>query len=292
MSNTITLSSGQELDLSHSSDSKPVIKTLTNGCTVVGYLVQDDDCENPLKTCEGMGSIFTARRSAGDKDLEEFRKARGFDDDYKPTRKANPLAVVLDVYSHSGECYAVSGSIEAMRFPDRQWDVGAGSAVWVPDTCCIENIWINAVKGLLPKEAVVYYTSKLQADGTCKNPKDLNRVTLRITNMPGLPPRYYKTFKLAYQAAMKLYGVKLPSDFSAIKYRESVAMCKGVLESFNAWLAGDCWGVCVDVFDDEGKPIDEDACWGHIGGKWANEALEDQMNCQIKHHSTSAEVAS
>jgi hypothetical protein len=271
----------------------------TSGVTVVGYLSHDDHCGNPLEDSDCMGQIYTARRRASHEHLEAFRKAKGLDENWERTRKPNPLAVSLDVYSHSGEVYAVSGSARAQAFPDRQWDVGSGSAVWVPDANSVENIWINAVKQLLPADVKVEYKSRRNADGTairrparcgetpyfldgtCIDERYSNRPTLLVS---GKKDRAFKSFKAAYRAALKDFGVKLPDNFAELQYREAVKMCEDVLESFNAWLSGDCYGVVVEVFDKEGKRLEHDSCWGYIGHRWALEELQSQAAAACKTH--------
>lgn len=289
------------VELSFTPYETPLVKhDPATGVTVVGYLSHDEDCQNPLETSDCMGKIYTARRSASAEHLEAFRAAKGLDSDWQRTRKPNPLAVSLDVYSHGGEVYAVSGSARAAAFPDRRWDVGAGAAVWVPDKESAENIWINAVKPLLPEGVHVGYKSKLNPDGTCikRAPKPgekpyfqdgtciderySNRITL---SMPGKKDRVFQSFKAAYSAALRDHGIKaLPADFQDLQYEEAVKMCEDVLVSFNAWLSGDCYGVVVDVFDRDGKQIDDDACWGHIGHDYAERELNGSVETYCKEY--------
>lgn len=47
----------------------------------------------------------------------------------------NPLAVLLDIYEHSGVVYSVTGDGMQCR-----WDTSRGAAVWVPDEQAINNI--------------------------------------------------------------------------------------------------------------------------------------------------------
>lgn len=51
---------------------------------VVGYLVDDTDCPNPLVDFDGMGEIITARRNAGAKQHEKMQKALGLDTNWSP----------------------------------------------------------------------------------------------------------------------------------------------------------------------------------------------------------------
>lgn len=52
---------------------------------------------------------------------------------------------------------------------------------------------------------------------------------------------------------------------------------KSACEQYTDWINGDCWGVCVDVFDSKGVKLSDDAYWGHVGSKWALEALNEAM---------------
>lgn len=240
------------VELSFTPEDAPFVKHDTvTGITVVGYLSQQDDCENPLESSDCMGKIYTARRGASEEHLEAFRKANGLGSDWVSNGKANPLAVSLDVYSHGGEVYAISGSARARAFPDRQWDVGVGSAVWVPDAACVEHIWINAVSKLLPAGVTVDYKSKHNPDGTCiaRAPKPgespyfkdgtciderySNRITLTL---PGRRDRVFKSFRAAYRAALTHYGLKLPENFAGLQWLEALQLCEDVLETFNAFL--------------------------------------------------------
>lgn len=57
--------------------------------------------------------------------------------------------------------------------------------------------------------------------------------------------------------------------------------CDAVMEEFSNWCNGAIYGVVVerytragDEWESDGNP---DACWGHIGYEWAQQALKDQM---------------
>ena len=65
---------------------------------------------------------------------------------------------------------------------------------------------------------------------------------------------------------------------------KAVEFARQALESYNAWLAGDCYGVAVDVFSTEGdrlKLIDESAVWGYVGRKWAEESLSEEVRAVL-----------
>lgn len=59
-------------------------------------------------------------------------------------------AQVCDVYEHGGIHVSLSNT---RGYPDEQWDVARGGAVWVPDQCAIDNIdWPEYVAKDTPKE--------------------------------------------------------------------------------------------------------------------------------------------
>lgn len=280
MSKTVELTD-RDLELRFDADTKPEVRELENGYVVVGYLVHDDDCQSPFDSCDCMGNIYTARRSAGREELEAYREARGLDHEWQKTLKPDPLAVVLDVYSHSGDVYAVSGSARARSFPDQQWDVGHGVAVWVPDKSCREQIQINALKNLLPEGVKTSYVSKEPYGKEGKG--YLNKIELFIPETfagEATPARNefrkvgYASHKSAYLAAMRRLGIKRPANFANLEYAAAVEMCEGILEEYNKWLSGDCWGICVETFaPGETESEADDACWGSIGDEYAKQEM-------------------
>jgi hypothetical protein len=98
-----------------------------NGKLLIGYLVDDSDCEDPLEDSDGYGHIYSGNRH-GDS-VEEYIAA---------VNAAKPFTVMLDVYEHDGIAYSISGT--GMQCP---WDTAKGGAVWVPNQCCLDEI--NAV---------------------------------------------------------------------------------------------------------------------------------------------------
>lgn len=285
---------GKELELCCEPDGygiKPIVKLLPDGSAIVGYLSHDDDCQNPLEDCDGMGKIYDRRRNAARESREAFNEAMGIDSegDHHPENQ-NRLAVLLDVYSHSGESWSLEGDGMQCR-----WDTSRAAGVWVPDPCCVEEIKSRAMKLLLPG-LNVEYKSVHNEDGTVKMrklrkgestgypasngrtpiKKYYNSITWSLAN--GYSRGGYKNFVTAYQAAAKYMGIKFDKAALKIKEREAAVECaKQALESFNTWLIGDCWGVCVEKFNDKGERTKEEACWGHVGQKYAEAELASSM---------------
>ena len=83
---------------------------------------------------------------------------------------------------------------------------------------------------------------------------------------------------------MRRMGIKIPENFEKLQRSAAVKVCEDALESFNAWLSGDCYGVITQVFDREGDEIDEDSCWGYVGHGYARQELTDRVASEIRHH--------
>lgn len=177
----------------------PIIRELDSGNVVVGYLCLDPDAFDPLEDCDGMGKIYDGRRWS--RSYEDFQAAMA---DYQGTE--DTLAVMLDVYSHSGEVWSIQG-----KGMNDRWDTSKAAGVWVPDDCCLEHI---------------QYTAKERG------------VTERAIAL-----------ECAEQA----------------------------LESYNDYIAGNTFSVCVEEFEPDGARVSDDACWGHTGVKWAEQALAEAV---------------
>ncbi len=281
-----------------------IVRELQQGGWVVGYLSHDDICENPLETSDCQGHIYTARRHVSREEHQGFQEALGLDSDWRRDRslKPNPLAVILDCYDHGNQVWAVSGSMRSRMFPDQQWDVAHGGGVWVPDDGAMENIHMTAMKSWLPKAVYIGYESEppYGADGKGY----LNRIVVKIKvgdalkslqshrskhckvslpNEINLWPKGYKSFDSAIRAAYRFLGIKPnPQEYKKRLRDAAVAYAETILEEYNAWLSGDAWGVCVEVFNAEAERIDSDSCWGHIGHAYAKEELTAAIDAAVK----------
>lgn len=277
---------GIEYELQHEpADGSIKVKVLSDGTAVVGYLCQDEDCGNPLEDCDGEGKIID-RRS-----INAFNEACGIDEYGEKTGKPNPLAVLLDLYEHGGSSWSLSG--EGMQC---QWDTSKCAGVWVPDHCCEEHIKSVAIEHCLPEGTKVEYKSKYNEDGTCiTRPckpgeasyfKDENTVpderynnVITYTLPDGRTEGGFKTFGSAYKAAAKALGIKLNKATLKIGERKAAEVCaKQAVTEYNKWLAGDCWGIVVEVHQNGERVNDYEACWGFVGSEHAEEEMTSRMD--------------
>ncbi len=259
-----------------------LVRPLPDGRTVVGYLSHQDDCENPLTSCDGMGEIID-RRNRRREDEVRVLTAMGADG---YARKPNPYAVLLDVYSHSGDCWRVLGS--GKHFPDEQWDVSNGAGLWLPDPSTLDHIKASGVRGLLP--AGTETTSKHDKETgksiiTCTFP-----VLASVSDTAGATIPYtvtgLKTFEATYKEACRILGIEINAESRKRGRRNEAVRCaQSAVDEYNKWLSGDCYGVCVDVLDAHGEIDDElsSAVWSFIGSKYAEEELRGEVDAMVEH---------
>ena len=249
------------VELLHSRDQHhdPIVRELDGGLMVVGYLAHDDDCADPLTDSNSMGHVWT------------FKRGYRVDHDEIEAAIKKDLAVRLDVYDHGGMVYAISGSIRAQNFPDQQWDVAHGGAVWVPDQACEDHIEVTALQRCYADAFTVEYHA------TPKKQHDI-RWIVRRQDGPDLQRGGYKTFMAAARGACRALALPAMPEKLAVKRTELAhECCQQALDEYNRWLAGDCWGVCCEAFDLNSVRFLDDACWGFIGDEYAQSALNTEI---------------
>jgi hypothetical protein len=240
----------------------------TDGSLVVGYLCHDEHCENPLEDCDGVGKIIDRRhcRPEDKREVDRLLKIGDYADDEELER--DPYCVLLDVYSHGGDAWSLRG--EGMQC---SWDTSHGAGLWVPDKYCRDSIASEVLEKLLPAGIEVKYANEAYT----------------YTLKDGDSRRGYKTMMDAWLGAAAVLGFdtsKLKEDMKA-GIREAAGKAAAAdVETYNAWLNGDCYGVCTERFDANREPIPfgDEACWGYIGLKFAKESLEDSLKWAIKAH--------
>lgn len=69
----------------------------------------------------------------------------------------------------------------------------------------------------------------------------------------------------------------------------------GILEEYDAWARGDVWGVCTETYtrltDGSFEQVEEEACWGYVGQKYAETELESNFQSSIESISSQCELA-
>lgn len=285
---------------------------------VLGYLVNDTDCENPLESCDGLGRVYTSHKHAKREEIRNMQAALGLNEDWEPDIKDHDVekevainlfnidideqelilsreqhqefsdncqilkkkwhreciekgtlgdrdVVRLDVYSHGGTAFSVSG--EGMQC---QWDTARSAAVWVPDDSAREEI---------DRRAKVYAFGSISHG----RPDGYMVVLDGQTGSEDLPKQraIFKEWGEAFahlesNIPKGMVPTKEKTEIGRMRARKEVA--RDSLEEYNAWLAGDCYGFVVSVNETKtGRVVKHEAVWSIIG----REAALEEMNMCI-----------
>ena len=246
-----------ELTYKHAPEIAPVMRERADGCIVCGYLVRDSDVQNPLESTEGLGKIIDRRNLHRDENRNICRRLTKGPEGAYLHRRSRPCLLMLDVYVHSGEVWSLSGEGTQCR-----WDTTRRAGVWVPDKAAKDYIKYKAFRDCLP-------------DG-CFSSWDQGSAILTLPDGTVRGP--YQSILTAIRAVPSILKISIDPMIKQTKEKEAAkVVARFALEEFNAWLAGDVWGVCVDTFRD-GELVDEDACWGYV----TFDAAKDELEATIK----------
>ena len=281
------------------------------GLVAIGYLVDDHDAQNPLENCDGMGHVHSAHRHAGKDAHQAMQSALGMDGDWQPNTSLDVVERIAssslmelvrtefkaDVVQHVLECannenLRQESAIQAFQDDfcgSRPWGsmkyplVAKVEQVKTWDTF-LEEAWEQATKAGLIGDP---YTVVLDCYDHGGQHWSVSGSGMQCA------------FDTASGAGVWVPDVYLRKDLDAIKTQDgmeaarhkAVEFARQALESFNAWLSGDCYGIAVNVFvqeDERMVRLDDSAVHGYIGRSWAEEALVCEVESLLAHHSAKA----
>lgn len=191
-----------------------------------------------------------------------------WDEAFAAGEVGNPLAILLDIYEHSGIAYSVTGTGMNCR-----WDTSKASAVWVPDNDAIDNI-----RSIVLSELGIGQIAWFGACGSNSDPLHA-RFTLDGSTWVGEGKgwKWREALNHLVAASPKVVDRKV---LDALMYAKAVSYCKGVLEEYNNWANGNAYGVLCYVIDrSTGAAVkDEDSeTWGYLDSQYAEDELEALM---------------
>lgn len=222
----------------------PIVRELTNGIIVVGYLAHDDSPSNPLKDCDGMGDIVAFNQ-------RDF----GFDGTDRP-----------DVQELADELLE-EDAVEIAGGEDLDDYEAAEKAVmpaWFDRYNTVDYVALNYNEH---DNSEPYSIAAETAEGLLE---------LIQGGYRSHPEYQWEPDK--YLLKDYLEPIKDPQKRRA----KALEFCQQALESYNKYCTGDVWGVVVVWFDKDGDEIDSDSCWGFLGLDYAEECLEEEMESTIK----------
>lgn len=177
----------------------------------------------------------------------------------------NPHAVMLDIYEHGGVCYSLTG--EGMQC---RWDTSRGGAVWVPDACCLENVRYTVLKEA-GVGAVQYFGAVGSEQNPCHARYSLDGGETWVGEGMGW------SWAQAIEAMSAASGVKVEkAEHDRLMEKALRDYARGCIETYNQYINGDVYGVCVYSIDRAtGERVDDedDECWGYFGLDYAKETL-------------------
>jgi hypothetical protein len=258
---------------------------ISDTTVALGYLAQDDYCENPMESCDGNGFIYSFHRHANNKISEsELKKQQD--------------KVLLDCYDHGGQSWSVSGAGMQCQF-----DTAKGAGFWVPDSCAKEEIGRRA-KAYAYGEIVFCkgaYQAKIDPDFLGVTVSWQASFSSWSEAFSWLQTQVGMIKSQVVQSAPANVIDWEPAKYSKVRanskqkqlgrVRAAQELAQDSLEEYNAWLSGDCYErvFCqfeYDAASDEFS-LNHDSvetCCGFIGEQYATEALLAEFDSLLKFH--------
>ena len=271
------------------------------GMVAVGYLVDDHDAGNPLDDCDGMGHIYSSHRHSGQH--AKMQAVLGLDSDWQ--RDLSLRVVEREAESALMELVRTRLQVDLVAFI-----LECANNNGMSRDQALEYFVVDFT-GQLPYHRETWLTEKVRALVTWDSLLDEAWQLARLSGQVGDP---YTVMLDCYEHGGQVWSVTgsgpqclfdtargagvwvpdqcLREELDSIKTNEgldaahtkAVEFARQALGSYNAWLAGDCYGVAVDVFSIEGdrlKLIDESAVWGYVGRKLAEESLSEEVRAVL-----------
>lgn len=300
-----------------------LVATLNDGRALIGYLVQDESCANPLEDCDGMGRIVQngERRRYHDEVESEIAEALALDQygqpdlddkyldracqrlhrgrhhwgsmDYEQREPVDKLALELWMsdlrLGRIGNPHAVV--LDYSEHGLCRWQASENLSDWKYDPDrphrSIDGVW-------LPKKydlEHIRYSAKLRflPPGTTVEYRAGKGFSNRITYVLGGTGEArggYDTFEAAVNAAARRLNVRFDRELLLKAERgEAFTMAEQACDVYTEWANGECYGYLIETFSPDGKRVDKDhdSCWGFVGQGNAKEALVDAMGCAVRH---------
>ena len=237
------------------------------------YIGADDSSEDQLRAAADM-LYFTADEVA--ERIWKEARAKG--------RIGDPFAVMLDVYDHSGRMWSISGEGTQCR-----WDTSRGAGMWIPD---------DELRGVLEERAKVACWAYVRETPIRLKGKDNKYQLIEVSWNEAGPVHadlggieFSDDWHALYQKAKQIAADKPEPTGVQLNWARGVVaeeFCRGILEEYNAWLNGDCYGTVVQFFNNTGttdEPVweqeDSDACWGFIGSEYAEQELKASFDSVV-----------
>lgn len=263
---------------------RDILKAKVGDKFVVAYLVQDNDCwdiDDMMGDC--MGKLYSFHRHAPKDDHDKGLEALGNDADGNPNLDAvwekhedeavnRYLTMIREDYTFKGVKECCGGDIrswdEALEYLKQDtsgvssWDRVEYDKVM---QIILEQMW--GEPEYFPGDRDAQLLACYEHGGQVWS-----------LSGDGMQCRWDTSNRAGVFVPDTCLRDQLDSDEKNGKDRVAQARvyCKQFLESYNSIINGDVYGCVVETFDLEGEQVDEDACWGFVGSKYAEETLKSE----------------
>lgn len=286
---------------------EPITIQPTPNTLVVGYLIYDQDCENPMTSCDcegklytcspryGGGSITDDTRAPSYLGLADFGRGRdepeydldiaGIDErieEMVATRiKADPeltawmIANVMETEATMDEIIRdnVRDQMESSSYSSLNWHRLDPENTMIHRLGDYSTLATKAWEELYDEGKIGEYLAVpiyYCANNHGPGTTSAHTTSLDNANAVWVPDKC---------------SIENMNFTDCITYADKLKVAEkyadGVLEQYQLWANGDTFGIIVETFRLEGDgymPAGEsDSCWGFIGGEYAERELKDQM---------------
>lgn len=181
---------------------------------------------------------------------------------------ADPDAVLLDLYDHSGVVWSVSGG--GMQC---QWDTSRGESVWMPDQYAREEL---DTKAPIYDHAVVHETNWLKGRGR-KYRLEVDRKTIKESD------DWLPLYHIAKEIARLRTKAGMPA-WNNGRWTAARQLAANAAKSYTDYCNGNAYGIVVAVYNMDGDLVEDDACWGFLGHTYAEEYLESEVEDTVERY--------
>lgn len=260
---------------------------------VIGYLVQDDDAQDPLENSDGMGKMYSSHRHSSTH--REMQEALGLNSDWLPNLDliyddCGNRQLVDDEYieyfcDNTTAFELVSEGYENNAASDLEFQIACAEAEFIKPSWNMrfedeyhaiqERVW-----------------RKLKAEGKIGNKYAQSIDVYEHSGMSfslsgqgmNCPWDTARGGALWVPDFYCMENIELQPEEERAQY--AVDICKGALKEYNAWHSGDVYGVVVAVCDAEtGEELESDECWGYFISEHALKELESRFTEVCAEHS-------
>lgn len=285
---------------------------VTDEFVVVGGLCFDHDCENPLESMDGEGHIYKSRGSESEQ--RQFYAALGLNsmgeinDEHPQLYAAGCAACVKALLADDDAVLSLRNSMSLNGKAITVADIGKKLLTMLQNGnldsvreylepelpgCDLDTLWDRPYHDAIAKAWAsgctiapdVVMLDVYEHGGVCYSVSGNGMQCRWDTSQRAAVWVPDECAKDNLRAHIK-HKFNLDPDRTDVKQyndvlkSEASTYCNGVLKTFNAWLAGDCWGLVVYVINRKtGRrvKVHDQEVWGMIGDQYAQEELEQEM---------------